>query len=60
VSWWYRMARDSSRATLVCIDVRIVGRKDESQTIVKGKVRGLCAKKTRDAMLGLDSRVLGL
>ena len=54
------MARDSSRATLVCIDVRIVGRKDESQTIVKGKVRGLCAKKTRDAMLGLDSRVLGL
>jgi hypothetical protein len=52
------MARDSSRAMLDRTEVIIIGRKDESQGTGNGKASGWCAKKTRDARLGLGDRAL--
>lgn len=53
------MKRVSSKATLVCMLVRTVGRKDESQGTGEGKPTGLCAKNIREASLGLEARVEG-
>ena len=53
------MARASSSATLVCMELRSIGRNDDSHGTGKDKASGLCANKISDVRFGLERSFVG-